>query len=111
MHGYELRKRLSTLLGAFRAFSYGSLYPTLRRLAEQGWISEEPPVDGPGARARRKRVYRITAEGKEHLADLLADVGPEAYDEEGFGTRLAFFAHTRADVRLQILEGRRRRVE
>ena len=27
MHGYELRKRLSTLLGAFRAFSYGSLYP------------------------------------------------------------------------------------
>jgi DNA-binding PadR family transcriptional regulator len=33
MHGYELRKRLSTLLGAFRAFSYGSLYPTLRRLS------------------------------------------------------------------------------
>ena len=32
MHGYELRKRLATLLGAFRAFSYGSLYPTLRRL-------------------------------------------------------------------------------
>jgi DNA-binding PadR family transcriptional regulator len=111
MHGYELRKRLSALLGAFRAFSYGSLYPTLRRLAEAGWISEEPPVDGPEVRARRKRVYRITAEGKEHLAELLADVGPDAYDDEGFGTRLAFFAHTRSDVRLQILEGRRRRVE
>ena len=27
MHGYELRKRLTGLLGAFRAFSYGSLYP------------------------------------------------------------------------------------
>ena len=25
MHGYELRKRLTGLLGAFRAFSYGSL--------------------------------------------------------------------------------------
>ena len=24
MHGYELRKRLTGLLGAFRAFSYGS---------------------------------------------------------------------------------------
>jgi DNA-binding PadR family transcriptional regulator len=112
MHGYELRKRLSNLLGAFRAFSYGSLYPTLRRLAEAGWISEEQPLDAPGQRARRgKRVYRITAEGKEHLADLLADVGPDAFDEEGFGTRLAFFSHTRSDVRLQILEGRRRRVE
>ena len=45
MHGYELRKRLSSLLGTFRAFSYGSLYPTLRRLSEAGWISEEEPID------------------------------------------------------------------
>src|SRR5437762_6052813 len=76
MHGYELRKRLSSLLGTFRAFSYGSLYPTLRRLSEAGWISEEAPLDVsvPAARSRRgKRVYRLTADGKEHLADLLAD--------------------------------------
>ena len=32
MHGYELRTRLRATLGTFRAFSYGSLYPTLRRL-------------------------------------------------------------------------------
>ena len=116
MHGYELRKRLSSLLGAFRAFSYGSLYPTLRRLSEAGWIDEESPLDPPAGQAalrsrRGKRVYRLTAEGKEHLADLLADVGPDAFDDEGFGARLAFFAQTRSDIRLQILEGRRRRVE
>jgi len=115
LHGYEIRKRLSNLLGAFRAFSYGSLYPTLRRLSEAGWITEESPLDGPAAsstRSRRgKRVYQLTADGKEHLAELLADVGPDAFDEEGFGARLAFFAQTRSDIRLQILEGRRRRVE
>jgi DNA-binding PadR family transcriptional regulator len=114
MHGYELRKRLSTLLGTFRAFSYGSLYPTLRRLLEAGWISEEAPDSVPGAPARSrrgKRVYRLTADGKEHFAALLAEVGPEAFDDEGFGARLAFFAQTRSDIRLQILEGRRRRVE
>jgi DNA-binding PadR family transcriptional regulator len=115
MHGYELRKRLATLLGAFRAFSYGSLYPTLRRLSEAGWISEEAPIEAPAGTAgrarRRKRVYRLTAEGKEHLAELLAEVGPDAFDNEGFGARLAFFAQTRSDIRLQILEGRRRRVE
>src|SRR5674476_401357 len=70
MHGYEIRKRLATLLGAFRAFSYGSLYPSLRRLSEAGWISEEAPLEAaPGSttRSRRgKRVYRLTAEGKEH---------------------------------------------
>ena len=114
MHGYELRKRLASLLGAFRAFSYGSLYPTLRRLSEAGWISEESPLDATSAtsRSRRgKRVYQLTAEGKEHLADLLAEVGPDAFDDEGFGARLAFFAQTRSEIRLQILEGRRRRVE
>jgi DNA-binding PadR family transcriptional regulator len=115
MHGYELRKRLATLLGAFRAFSYGSLYPTLRRLSEAGWISEEAPLEAPTAspaRSRRgKRVYRLTADGKEHLADLLAEVGPDAFDDEGFGARLAFFGQTRSDIRMQVLEGRRRRVE
>jgi DNA-binding PadR family transcriptional regulator len=113
LHGYELRKRLSTLLGTFRAFSYGSLYPTLRKLSEAGWISEDAPeVAPPKQKSRRgKRVYRLTAEGKEHLASLLEHVGPDAFDEEGFGARLAFFAQTRSDIRLRILEGRRRRVE
>ena len=36
MHGYELRKRLNTALGAFRALSYGSLYPALRDLLDPG---------------------------------------------------------------------------
>lgn len=116
MHGYELRKRLSTLLGAFRAFSYGSLYPSLRRLQDAGWIDEQAPLQdeaavGFGTRSKRaKKVYRLTAEGKEHFAELLAEVGPEAYDDEGFGTRLAFFSQTRSDIRLQILEGRRQRI-
>lgn len=114
LHGYELRKRLSTLLGAFRAFSYGSLYPTLRKLSEAGWITEEAPGElaVTGAISRRgKRVYQLTAEGKEHFSQLLGKVGPEAYDDDGFGARLAFFAQTRSDIRMQILQGRRRRVE
>ena len=41
LHGYELRKRLNTLLGRFRAFSYGSLYPCLKGLLARGLITEE----------------------------------------------------------------------
>jgi DNA-binding PadR family transcriptional regulator len=115
MHGYELRNRLKAVLGAFRAFSYGSLYPSLRRMREAGWITEEAPEPGAPAPAltgrRGKVVYRLTAEGKEHLGALLAETGPKAYDDEGFGVHFAFFAQTDAEVRLRILEGRRRRVE
>ncbi len=117
MHGYELRTRLKATLGTFRAFSYGSLYPTLRRLREAGWIEEdeapEPATAAVPALAGRrgKVVYRLTAEGKERLAALLAEVGPSAYDDDGFGVHFAFFSQTAAEVRMRILEGRRRRVE
>jgi DNA-binding PadR family transcriptional regulator len=111
MHGYELRKRLNALLGAFRAFSYGSLYPCLKELLTRGLIVEETETSAPRAGRRSRIVYRLTAEGKERLQDLLAEAGPAAWDDDGFGVHFAFFGQTRADVRLRILEGRRSRLE
>jgi len=115
MHGYELRKELATKLGTIRAaISYGTLYPTLKRLHAAGWISETVPnsAEIPPLASRRARiVYKITAEGKERFADLLAQAGPETYDDAGFGVHFAFFARTDRATRLRILEGRRRRIE
>ncbi len=117
LHGYELRQRLRATLGAFRAFSYGSLYPTLRRMREEGWITEDEGdadvvADAPVMTGRRgKVVYRLTAEGKERLAELLADPGPSSWEDERFGVHLAFFSQTAPEVRLRILEGRRTRLE
>jgi DNA-binding PadR family transcriptional regulator len=130
LHGYELRKRLNSLLGTFRAWGYGSLYPCLKDLLAQGLIAEEPPADADAGQARRtgqdrprpgqarprsgrrsKIVYRLTADGKERLQDLLAEAGPAAWEDDGFGVHFAFFGQTRADIRLRILEGRRTRLE
>jgi len=137
LHGYELRKRLNALLGTFRAWGYGSLYPCLKDLLAQGLIAEEAPADTDAAPARRtgaarprpgparqfsgqarprsgrrsKIVYRLTADGKERLQDLLAEAGPPAWEDDGFGVHFAFFGQTRADIRLRILEGRRTRLE
>ncbi|WP_199440554.1 PadR family transcriptional regulator [Umezawaea beigongshangensis] len=112
MHGYELRKRLHELLGAFRAFSFGTLYPTLRRLQREGLIVEREPEEVAPAWGRRaKKVYGLTVEGKERFADLLADAGPQTWDDDSFGVHLAFFSRTPAEIRMRILEGRRRRVE
>jgi DNA-binding PadR family transcriptional regulator len=113
MHGYELRKRLNALLGTFRAFSYGSLYPMLRRMKTARWIGEEDAdTDEASLSSRRaKVVYKLTAEGKERFAELLAEVGPATTDDEQFGVHFAFFAQTDAEIRLRILEGRRHRVE
>lgn len=111
MHGYELRKRLSSVLGAFHAFSYGSLYPCLKDLLVRGLIAEEDPDPGARASRRSRIVYRLTAEGKDRLGELLSEAGPNSWDDDGFGVHFAFFGQTRADVRLRILEGRRSRLE
>ena len=116
MHGYELRKRLNTSLGVFRAFSYGSLYPCLKTLVTLGWLIEETTADpgppaAPLAGRRAKIVYRLTAAGKEHFEELLANSGPDAWEDEHFAARFAFFGQTSKDVRMRVLEGRRSRLE
>jgi DNA-binding PadR family transcriptional regulator len=115
MHGYELRKRLNTSLGVFRAFSYGTLYPCLKTLVANGWLIEEPGNVGEAAASltgrRAKIVYRLTADGKEHFEQLLSQTGPDAYEDETFAARFAFFGQTSRDVRMRVLEGRRSRLE
>ena len=111
MHGYELRKRLTGLLGAFRAFSYGSLYPALRRMQADGLITEETAPESAIKVRRARRVYVLSDTGKARFTELVADTGPQNYTDDGFGVHLAFFNRTPAEARMRILEGRRRQVE
>jgi DNA-binding PadR family transcriptional regulator len=113
LHGYELRKRLNAVLGAFRALSYGTLYPCLKDLVARGWIidSASSSDSAPTSGGRARIVYELTAEGKERFQELLAEAGPAAWEDESFDVRFAFFARTDAAVRLRILEGRRTRLE
>ncbi len=111
MHGYELRKQLIALLGWGRVLSYGTLYPCLKSLVRKGFIVADEDLD-VDVRGRRNRiVYRLTAEGKEHFAQVMEDSGPASWDDESFGIRFAFFARTSARTRVRILEGRRSRLE
>ncbi|MCL2465627.1 MAG: PadR family transcriptional regulator, partial [Micrococcales bacterium] len=113
MHGYELRKRLNLMLGSFRALSYGSLYPCLKGLVERDWIAgaeSAATADRTLSSHRARIVYQLTADGKEHLAEVLASSGPAAWEDENFDVRFALFAQTDAETRLRILEGRRTRL-
>src|SRR5690625_747377 len=114
MHGYELRKDLNILLGSFRALSYGSLYPCLKRLEANGLITGSSGAESPRPHAlsgRRARiVYQLTAAGKEHFNDVSANAGPTTWEDEGFGLRFAYFARTDCETHVRIFEGRRPRL-
>ena len=125
MHGYELRKQLSAMLGPFWQVSWGSLYPTLRRLAKAGAVeklAEPRPTRRPArstaakkdkaaksstlSSGRRKNVYKITPSGEQLFTSILEETAA-AVDAEHFTLKLAFFRYLQPEMRLALLERRR----
>jgi DNA-binding PadR family transcriptional regulator len=105
MHGYQLSKRLTDTLGGFWRVSYGSLYPSLKRLERQGAIEQ---IFDEQAVGRRKNVYRITERGEVLFQELLEEAGADATGEENrFRVRLAFFKYLAPESRIRVLERRR----
>ncbi len=63
-HGYEIAKLIETRSGGSISFQVASLYPMLyrlekRRLIEGRWVEK--------AGERRRRFYKLTAEGRQVL--------------------------------------------
>lgn len=116
MHGYELRKRVNVLLGWGRAFSYGTLYPCLKRLVHDGHLVEQAqPTTAAGttrgAGRRGRIVYALTDTGRTHFENLISGAGPSAWEDEQFGVHFAFFGRADSATRIRILEGRRSRLQ
>jgi DNA-binding PadR family transcriptional regulator len=70
-HGYDIIKGIEERRGVRP--SAGSVYPTLQLLEDGGFVTSEQ-VDG-------KRVYTITAAGRELLANRAADPDDDEEDE------------------------------
>src|SRR6059058_5937566 len=63
-HGYELSKLIESRSGGVLTFRVASLYPLLYRLEKRGWIQGRWVEK---ANQRRRRYYRLTAEGQRVL--------------------------------------------
>lgn len=110
MHGYELRKRLNLMLGWGRVFSYGTLYPALKKMLRARLIRESDSVKTPVTR-RPRIVYEVTESGRAEFRRLMQEVGPAAWEDDNFDIRFAFFSSTDMEIRLRVLEGRRSRLQ
>jgi DNA-binding PadR family transcriptional regulator len=64
-HGYEIARRIETRSGGTIRFTLASLYATLYRLEEEGFVRGRW-VEKSGQ--RRRRCYRITDSGRRLLA-------------------------------------------
>ena len=72
-HGYELRARLRQALGPLgEALNPGHVYVTLTRLEKAGLVTSER-AEGVADRQDRK-VYALTPNGQQRVAEWLAEV-------------------------------------
>lgn len=110
MHGYELKKRLSYMLGHFWTVSYGSLYPALKRLEKSAAIERAYSVK---EKTRNRNVYRITRKGEATFMRMLTENVSNASlaDTEKFDLRMTFFQYLEPETRLELLEMRRMYLE
>jgi len=65
-HGYEIGKLIEARSGGSLTFALPTLYPTLLRLENRGWIAGRW-VEKPGQ--RRRCFYRLTPKGRRVLAE------------------------------------------
>jgi DNA-binding PadR family transcriptional regulator len=63
-HGYAILKDVERQSHNQIRFGPGTIYGTLQRLMESGWVEE---TSGPAATDERRRYYRLTRVGREAL--------------------------------------------
>jgi DNA-binding PadR family transcriptional regulator len=97
MTGYELKKLFSLSFSFFSGLSYGSIYPALKKMEQEGLITMRLEVQEGSP---NRKVYTITGEGrKAFLEALKAPFGHER-GKHPLLTRLFFFAHLTSEERI-----------
>jgi PadR family transcriptional regulator len=63
-HGYGLAKRIKQISGNRLSVNYGTLYPALLKLEQDGSIRSEWGISDTN---RKAKFYKLTAAGRKHL--------------------------------------------
>jgi PadR family transcriptional regulator, regulatory protein PadR len=66
LHGYGLARRIEQTSGGLLSINYGTLYPALLKLEQEGYVSSEW---GQSENNRRAKFYRLTRAGRKELAN------------------------------------------
>jgi len=65
LHGYGIARRIEQTSAHHLALNYGTLYPALLKLEQEGYIASEW---GVSENNRKAKFYRLTRAGRKQLA-------------------------------------------
>jgi transcriptional regulator len=64
LHGYGIARRIEQTSGDRLSLNYGTLYPSLLKLEQEGWIVAEWGVSDNN---RKAKYYKLTRSGRKQL--------------------------------------------
>ena len=64
LHGYGIARRIEQISGDLLAINYGTLYPALLKLEQEGHVASEW---GLSENNRRAKFYRLTRAGRKQV--------------------------------------------
>ena len=102
---YDLKQMVAGSVGYFWPFPHSQLYAEPSRLAAAGLLDEEVETHG-----RRRRLYRITPEGRRALTEWLAEPAGEGTEVRDLGLLKLFFAGTVSREGVEALADEQRAV-
>ena len=65
LHGYGLARRIEQTSDGLLSINYGTLYPALLKLEQEGYVKSEW---GQSEKNRRANYYKLTKAGRKRLA-------------------------------------------
>jgi DNA-binding PadR family transcriptional regulator len=83
---YDLKQAVAMTLGNFWSVPHAQIYAEPERLAGAGYLTERREQDG-----RRRRYFKLTAQGKKALGDWLAEPTGEMAELRDPGMLKLFF--------------------
>jgi PadR family transcriptional regulator, regulatory protein PadR len=72
LHGYGIARRIEQTSGDLLSVNYGTLYPALLKLEQEGYIDSEW---GQSENNRKAKYYKLTRAGRKQLAKEANDWG------------------------------------
>lgn len=102
---YDMKQAARTSIGNYWSFPHSQLYAEPKKLAEHGLLEEEQEPQG-----RRRRVFRLTDEGRATLRAWLADSETQPMELRDEGLLKLAFALEASDHELRSLAQRQQEI-
>src|SRR5262245_32488781 len=87
LHGYGIARRIEQISGDSVALNYGTLYPALLKLEQQGYVESEW---GASDNSRKAKFYQLTRAGRRQVEQEV-----QAWEQSA--TLIEKFLHARKD--------------